>query len=395
MRPPHEPRQQMDPDLFAADFPGTLARVPRDPVTGNQHAFVPLALPPDWEFPARLWPLLGEAKQKLGLLEGIGRTLPNPGILLRPLADREAIKSSRLEGTYVTARELLVYEMRPRESGSETDPANYQREVLNYRRALQQGADSDLPLSLRLIRELHGTLMTGVRGGDHTPGEFRTGQVAIRPDHRFVPPPPDKLLECLHTFERHLHARNPKYDPLVDCFLTHYQFESIHPFNDGNGRVGRLLLALMLKEHCGLSKPWLYMSEYFEARREEYFDALFGVSTQGRWESWIEFCLEGTVAQADDTILRCERLLRIKDDFAKRLHEAGGSVRLSRIVEDIFDSPFVRVTDLVRQLEVTYPTAKADAGRLVDVGILSELPDMTPKTYYAPEVFRVAYEALE
>ena len=155
--------------------------------------------------------------------------------------------------------------------------------------ALEQGMASDLPLSLRLIRDLHKTLMTGVRGRDRTPGEFRRTQVAIGSDHRFVPPPPERLRECLHPFEKYLHTAGPKYEPLVDCFLVHYQFETIHPFSDGNGRVGRLLLAMMLKDRCELSKPWLYMSEYFEKQHDEYAQRLFNVSARSDWSGWIEF----------------------------------------------------------------------------------------------------------
>ena len=385
----------MDPKLFVDTPPGVMVSIPRDPITGNRHAFVPNSLPPDWEFAVRLWPLLADAKQQLGILEGLGRSLPNPGILLRPLEDREAIKSSRLEGTYVTATELLVYEMQPRESKSEDDPANPQREVFNYRKALHQGASTDLPLSLRFIRDLHKTLMSGVRGKDRTPGQFRRTQVAIGTSHRFVPPPAEKLMECLDPLEKYFHVKESKYDPLVDCFLIHYQFETVHPFIDGNGRVGRLLLAVMLKQLCGLSKPWLYMSEYFEKRRDKYTQRLFNVSALADWEGWIEFCLSGIASQARDTIQRCDRLQRIKEDFMNRVRAVGGAIRLSQIVENIFYSPFVRIADLPKKLGVTYPTAKADIERLVQAGILSELDDITPKTYYAPEVFNVAYEAME
>ncbi len=384
----------MDPKLFVKSASGSMVPIPRDPVTGNEHAFIPWPLPPEWEFSNRLWPLLADAKHQLGILEGLGRTLPNPTILLRPLEDRDAIKSSRLEGTYVTATELLVFEMQPRESKSEDDPTNPQREVLNYRRALQQGAASKLPLSLRLIRDLHHTLMSGVRGKDRTPGEFRRTQVAIGTDHRFVPPPPENLLEYLDPLEKYFHVKKSRYDPLVDCFLIHYQFETIHPFSDGNGRVGRLLLAIMLKQLCGLSKPWLYMSEYFEQRRDEYIQRLFNVSALGDWEGWIEFCLVGTAIQARDAIERCDRLRRIKETFMNKLPEIRGSTRLQQIVEDLFQSPFVRVADLKKKLEVTYPTAKADIGRLVSAGILRELKNISPKTYYAPKVFNVAYERL-
>lgn len=339
-----------------------------------------------------IWPLLAEAKQQLGILEGVGRTLSNPGILLRPVQDREALRSSRLEGTYVTATELLVYEMGPKKAVSEEGPANDQREVLNYRRALQHGVNSNLPLSVRLIKDLHKILLTGVRGRDRTPGEFRRVQVAIGSDHRFIPPPPERLWDCLDPFEKYLHASDCPFDPLVDCFLIHYQFETVHPFNDGNGRVGRLLLAIMLRQRCGLSKPWLYMSEYFEKNHEEYAERLFNVSAASDWEGWIEFCLRGVISQAQQTITRCERLRVIREEYARRLQEVGGSVRLHRIVEDIFHSPFLRIIGLAKRLEVTYPTAAADVERLIQAGILQLLDGITPKTYYAPEVFSVAYE---
>jgi Fic family protein len=202
-------------------------------------------------------------------------------------------------------------------------------------------------------------------------------------------------MECLDPFEKYLHVKNSRFDSLVNCFLVHYQFETIHPFNDGNGRVGRLLLANMLKEFCGLSKPWIYMSEYYEKRNEEYAERLFNVSASGDWEGWIEFCLIGIAAQARDTIQRCERLQKIKEDFMKRAREVGGSVRLTQIMEDTFSSPFVRIADLPKRLGVSYPTARADVERLVQAGILKELENVTPKTFYAPDVFNIAYAEME
>jgi Fic family protein len=285
--------------------------------------------------------------------------------------------------------------MEPRKSTSDDDPANDQREVLNYRRAIQHGIESDLPLSLRLIRELHKTLLTGVRGRDRTPGEFRRTQVAIGTDHRFVPPPPEQVWECLDPFEKYLHSTDRKHDPLVDCFLVHYQFETIHPFNDGNGRVGRLFLALMLKQWCGLSKPWLYLSEYFEKYREEYIERLFNVSAVGDWDRWIEYCLRGVISQAKQTIERCERIRTIRESFTEKMHKVGGNVRLHKIVEDIFQSPFLRITDLAKRHGVTYVTAKSDVKRLIQAGILQELSGISPKTYYAPQVFGVAYEEMQ
>lgn len=383
----------MDAAKFSAVSPGNLVKVPTE--WGDDHAFVPDPLPPTWEFPPDLWPLLADAKQKVGVLEGLGRNLPTPAILLRPLADREAIRSSRLEGTYASPKELLLYELDPRESTSEHDPINDHREVFNYRKALVYGTESSLPLSLRLLKNLHRILLGGVRGRDKNPGEFRSIQVGIGAGGRFIPPPPDRVMECLHPLEHYFHAPSQNYDPLVNCFLVHYQFETIHPFNDGNGRVGRLLLALMLQQQCDLSKPWLYMSEYFEKHREEYMQLLFNVSAKADWCGWVEFCVRGTLEQAKDTVIRCERLLKIREQFMQRVADVGGSVRLNQIVEDIFFSPFVRVADLPGKLNVTYPTAKADVERLVNAGILQELPNVYPKTYYAPEVFSIAYEKLD
>ncbi len=365
------------------------------PVGGGEHAFIPNPLPPAWKFPETLWPLLGEVKQQVGILEGLGRTLPNPAILIRPLADREAIRSSRLEGTYTTAKELLLFELEPKEPKSEPDLSNDQREVWNYRRALEHGTNTDLPISLRLIREMHEILLLGVRGRNRAPGEFRRVQVAIAPASRFVPPPPERIMECLTPLERYFHLEISPYDPLVDCFLAHYQFETIHPFVDGNGRVGRLLLAIMLQHRCRLSKPWLYMSEFFDRNRDEYIDLLYRVSTQGDWSAWIEFCLRGTAQHAKETISRCEHLRSIREEFLRRISTVWGSVRLSKIVESVFHSPFVRVADLPASLNVTYPTAKSDVERLVQAGILRELHNITPKTFFAPEVFDVAYDAMD
>lgn len=379
----------MDKSQFSKKSPGRTIRI-----EGPDWAFIPNPLPPEWEIPKELWPLIVDANRHLALLEGIGKYLPNPAIFLRPLEDREAIQSSRIEGTYATARELLLFEKSPREPTSEGDRANAWNEVHNYRRALLQGAASPLPLSLRLIRDLHRTLMTGVRGRDRAPGEFRRFQVAIGHNHRFIPPPATEVMECLSQLETYFHQKNRTLDSLIDCFLVHYQFETIHPFMDGNGRVGRLLLALMIQRFCNLSKPWLYMSPFFEQFQDDYVKLLFNVSSKGDWTSWFRFCLEGTVRQSKDTIHRCEQLLKIKGEFAERIKQIRGSNRLNRVVEEIFFSPFVGIAELADKCSVHYQTAQRDVKRLVDAGILQELPEYYPKTYYSPEIYRVAYADL-
>lgn len=376
----------MNLKVFGEKSPGRIV-----PISEGDYAFIPHKLPPDWVFPGWLWPLLADAKQQVGVLEGVGRTLPNPAILLRPFADREAIRSSRLEGTYVTSKEFLLFELQ--EKTGTDEKTNDQREVFNYRRALNHGTTTSLPLSLRLLRELHGILMAGVRGKDRSPGEFRRLQVAIGPSKRFIPPPPDQLPASLDQLERYFHQDNSPFDPLVDCFLIHYQFETIHPFQDGNGRVGRLLLSIMLQQRCGFSKPWLYLSEFFERHRDEYIQLLFDVSTKANWDAWIEFCLKGTREQAMETIRRCDILRRMRDEYMTRLASAGGHIRLTQIVEELFHSPFVQVKDLPARLGITYPTAQADMERLVAAGIVQPLPEVSPKTYYAVEIFNVAYDS--
>ena len=203
------------------------------------------------------------------------------------------------------ARTTAVRDPQPRESKSEDDPANRQREVFNYRKALHEAVNSPLPLSLRLLRDLHRTLLDQVRGRNRSPGDFRKIQVAIGSDLRFVPPPPQKVMPCLDQLEKYFHAKNVPFDSLVNCFLVHYQFETIHPLIDGNGRVGRLLLAVMLKQCCEHSKPWLYLSEYFEQHREEARGTACSTSSSClTGEQWVEFCLRGTVHQAKTTIHR-------------------------------------------------------------------------------------------
>ncbi|TWT94787.1 Adenosine monophosphate-protein transferase SoFic [Botrimarina colliarenosi] len=365
------------------------------PFWGGAYCFDPDPLPPTWEFPADLWPVLNEANKQLMLLEGIGRSLPNPAILLRPLRDREAILSSRMEGTMATPRQLLLYELDPREAASEEDPRNMHREVANYARALDYALTSPLPTGLTLIRQLHAILMDGVRGKNRDPGQFRRQQVAIGAPARYVPPAPGRLQDFLDPFDAYLHLERKRYDPLVDCFVTHYQLEAIHPFSDGNGRIGRLLLTLMIQRCCGMTQPWLHMSEYYEADHQQYCDRMYRVSTEGAWSDWIGYCLKGVAQQATKTIERCDRLRTLRDEYYDRLTGKSASLRLKQIIDGLFKAPMVAIADLPEAIGVTYPTAKSDVAKLVKAGVLAEFPDHHPKTYYAPEIFAIAYEGLE
>lgn len=379
----------MDRDQFTESKTGDLVRL-RAPY--DDWAFVPEPLPPTWHFPEGLWPKLAEAKQLLGKLDGIGSTLPNPELLLRPLQRREAIRSSSLEGTYASPQELLLFELKPRRPTSPEDKANDWLEVFNYATALREGYLylEDRPPSLHLVRQLHGWLLQGVRGERHDPGKPRETQVHIGAGRRFVPPPGERVQECLDALGPFLDRGPTDFDPLVWAFLMHYQFETVHPFLDGNGRVGRLLLALMIWRGCGLGMPWLYLSPFFERYRDEYIHRLFQVSADGQWERWIDFCLTGTIEQAADAIERCAQLNVLKR--AMRLRVTAGSARLHQIIDELFVHPFVTVPSLRDSLGVTYPTAKSDVGRLIEVGILTEVAGTkSPKAYAALEILTIAY----
>jgi Fic family protein len=354
-------------------------------------AFIPDPLPPAWKWPEDLYKLLIAARVALSSLDGVGKHLPNPEILLRPLQNREAQLSSQLEGTITDPHQQVLFEAEPRYPVSENDPMNAFREVFNYRRALRLRLDNPdgIPLSLRLIKNLHQLLMDGVRGAQLRPGEFRTVQNQIGRPARFVPPSPQYLKDTLDKFEKYLHAADDA-DPLVRAFLAHYQFETIHPFADGNGRVGRLLLSLAIAEWCGLSSQWLYMSAFFERRKQDYMDRLLRVSTHGDWRSWVEFCLLGVVEQAQDTETRCDKLLGLHRDFHARVKD--GSFRLPGLVDDLFESPVVTVTGVKDRFRVSYPTAKSDLQRLVAMGIIQELSGAQLMTYYCSSIYEITYE---
>ena len=378
----------MDRAIFTNEAPGRLVVFARSP---TRYAFVPADLPPDWEFPARLWPLLASAKEALGTLNGIGQTLQDPHLLLRPLQRREAIASSSIEGTYVTPEQLLLHELSPREGSPNDERSADSAEVWNYARALERGGEllATLPICKRVIREMHAILMEGVRGRDKSPGQFRKWQVQIGASARFVPPPASEVERLMDSLEQYSNADDDRYDPLVRSFLVHYQFETIHPFGDGNGRVGRALLALMIQRWMAHPMPWLYMSAFFERYKDEYVNGLLHISSRGAWESWIEFCLTGVVEQANDSIDRCHRFNKLRAEFHRRMRSP--SPRSHVIIDDLFRSPIVTVTSLAARLGITYPTAKADIERLLATGILREIAGQSPRTFQAHEIMLIAY----
>jgi len=382
----------MDHSRFTDKAPGRLVKIGTGAASW---AFVPDPMPRKWEIPRRLWPQLANAREAIGRLDGIGRHMPNHALLLRPLQQREALRSSSMEGTYATPVELLLYEAEPKEPKSSRDPVNAWREVFNYGRALDLGQrllDTGYPLSLQLVRMLHAELLNGVRGGDKLPGDFRSSQVHIGVGARFVPPPAHYLPECLEAFEKDLNVTT-NIDTLVRAFMAHYQFETIHPFNDGNGRVGRLLLSLQIYHAMNLSAPWLYMSPYFERYKDEYIDLLFRVSTHNDWESWIAFCIKGAETQANDAIRRFDGLVALQRQYHEKVEGRARAGRLHPIIDYMFEWPVITIPQLMKRLKVTYPTAKSDVGHLTDLGILKPgRVDVRPKYFYAQEIMKMIYD---
>jgi Fic family protein len=217
-------------------------------------------------------------------------------------------------------------------------------------------------------------------------------QVRIDASGRFIPPTPGQVPECLDVFEKYHHEVSD-IDPLIRAFMAHYQFETIHPFRDGNGRVGRLLLSLTIYIWLGLSSPWLYMSAFFERHKDEYIDRLFMVSANGEWDRWIEFCLTGVVEQSVDAIERIDKLVALRARYAQLVGRSGGSARLHRILDKLFEGPVTTVPQVQALTGVTYPTARSDIKRLVDMKILREGPEPAyPKHFFAPEILQTAFK---
>ncbi len=293
-----------------------------------------------------------------------------------------------MEGTYATPQELLLFEFSASPRG---DSVASVKEVHNYASAMQLGLEllDEIPFCLRLIRRLHARLLEEVRGRDKSPGAFRRVQVHIGSDRRFVPPPPEQLPDCLDELEKVLNEPPKGIHPLLWAFMVHYQFETIHPFVDGNGRVGRLLLALMIARQCKLEKPWLYMSAWFDRHKDEYIDLMFNVSARGAWEPWLLFCLRGTIDQAQDARARLDNLIALEKDYQRRVAGSGFQARLAGIVDRFFSiMPITDVPTIARVFDVTYPTARKDLERLRDLGIVTLL-DGRPMLYFAEEIARV------
>ena len=395
----------MDPKSVGDSPSGRVLRAP----TGY-YAFVPHPLPPALNWPVGLVAALSEADRALGELAGLGRSLLNPHLLIAPFVRREAVLSSRIEGTQASLSDLYAYEaVRGTAAQAKTGrlamfkaPPDV-HEVHNYVRALEYGRArlAELPLSLRLIREIHARLMEGVRGEEGTPGEFRRSQNWIGPpgcsldEALFVPPPVPEMKEASGAFETFLHTPSD-LPPVAWLGLVHYQFEAIHPFLDGNGRIGRLLLALLLCTADLLPEPLLYLSAFFEAHRQTYYDLLLAVSRQGAWEAWLDFFLRGVADQAQDAITRAQRLQDLREQYRARFQEARAAGRLLQTVDLLFVRPVLTMPQMADALGVNYAAASRYISQLEDAGIVREVTGQARnRVYRADEVLAAIEEPLD
>ena len=343
-------------------------------------AFIPAPLPPNppVDLAGSLQVLLSEADYALGQLDGAILTLPNPDLFVFMYIRKEAVLSSQIEGTQSSLQNLLVAEARLHDPNAPADVS----EVVNYVKAMTYGLNrlTELPFSVRLIREIHAELMRGVRGGHLTPGELRTSQNWIGPagctlrEATFVPSPPQEVPRLLSDLERFLHSEST-LPVLVQVGLAHAQFETIHPFLDGNGRLGRLLITFLLTERKRLAGPVLYLSHYFKRHRAEYYDRLQTVRDTGNWEDWLAFFLRGVTEVSTQAMQTASAILRMREDYRNSITEKLGraSGNGHRILEKLFNHPIVTVATVRNWLDITPAGANQLVNRLVDVGVLSEM----------------------
>jgi len=356
------------------------------------HAFIPAPLPPNLVWPLPLISALSEAERDLSRLAALADAFPFPRLLIQPFMRREAVLSSRIEGTRATLAELYTYESTQL---SFLELGDDVREVHNYVTALDYGLErlKTLPISLRLIREIHEKLMHGVRGGNLTPSEFRRTQNWIGPagstimTATYVPPPVDEMNQALGDLEKFIHT-SAEIPVLARAAMIHYQFEALHPFLDGNGRVGRLLMALLFTEWNILSQPLLNLSVYFERYRQEYYDNLLAVSQRGGWVAWLHFFLRGVSSQAQDSLVRMQRLEAIRTKYEPLVKSDRNSERMGAVLDFLFARPILSAKQLAESVGMPFKTARQYIEKLAKAGILREVTgNARNQIYRADEIF--------
>ena len=376
----------MDPKLFE-NGSGRIVKT-----IDGAWAFVPNPLPPKMSWDGDLSPQLARSSHSLGNLSGLGESPNlNSQLLIYPFIRREAVLSSAIEGTQSSLSDLLLFEATKIEKQKDV------KEVQNYVEALEHGIKllEKLPLSLRFIREIHKTLMQGVRGSRITPGQFRNGQNWIGPkgtkikDATYVPPPVQEMNDALDRLEHFLHEEDT-IPPLMKAALIHYQFEAIHPFWDGNGRVGRLLVVLFLIQQKLLSKPLLYLSAYFERNRSRYYELLSAISQRNAWKEWIEFFLQGVESQSQNAIKRSRELLSLQQEYHKLLLDSRMPSSTIRLLDYIFMRPVITISSTAKSLKLSYPTVNNSIKQLKNIGILKMVSGRKRyRVYSAERIMRI------
>ncbi len=341
-------------------------------------AFVPAPLPP--KPPVRmgsdLTRLLSDADRALGRLDGVASVLPNPDLFVAMYVRQEAVLSSQIEGTQSTLEDVLEFEA----DGTTSDQPRDIEEVVNYVTAMKYGLQrlDTFPLSLRLLREIHDKLLTGVRGQDRQPGNFRTSQNWIGPagctlaDAEFVPPSPHDMQIALHDFEHFLHEQD-QLPILVQVALAHAQFETIHPFLDGNGRVGRLLITLLLCERGILRRPLLYLSHYLKAHRSQYYDRLTAIRNDGDWEGWLRFFLRGVFEVSQAATDTARAILDMREEHREKIAERSSANNALRLIDFLFEHPLISIRMAERHLGCSYVTAANTIHDFQHLGLLREI----------------------
>jgi Fic family protein len=362
--------------------------------TSDYSTFVPYKLPPRIEYDEGLAALLSEASLQLGNLSGLGKLIPDPNLLIAPYIRREAVLSSKIEGTQASILDIFNFE-----AGSdrkENDESKRITEVINYVHSLNDSLN-DIKLGkhidIELIKKAHKILMNKVRGQELNPGELRKAQNWIGvpgtkiQDATYVPPAPEYVYSLLKELEEFINNPPGRIPVLIQCALIHYMFEAIHPFADGNGRIGRLLISLLLAERNILDKPLLYLSAYVERNKTEYYSLLLNISQNSNWIDWIKFFLNGVILQANESIDSIQRLLLLKNQYETKLNMKKASRSTSMAVDLLFSNPVITIPGLAKYLHITYTGSKKIINGLETMDILHEQKtDGNIKTFMAFEI---------
>ncbi len=357
---------------------------------GNQvKAFIPEPLPPEIEYDMELRNLLSKADRAIAKLDGTASVLPNAEWFIYIFVRKEALLSSQIEGTQATMEGFLAYE---NDIKTDENPEDLE-EVVNYIKAMNYGLDrlKNFPLSLRLFKEIHNILLNGVRGTTKTPGEFRRTQNWIGPNGEplkmatFVPPPPQMVTEHMGEIERFIH-RNDDIPPLIKIALIHAQFESVHPFLDGNGRLGRLIITFYLCWKEVLASPIFYMSYYFKRNKGRYYDLLMEVRNEGDWEKWIKFFLDGVIETSNEGLQTARSIIQLKEQYENALDlRENNHKNAHRLLKLLFDTPFITRKDIQDKFDISYTQTKILTEQFVEMGILEEI---TGKSRYERYMFK-------